>query len=190
MPAIVSMQGRTWVQLSDQEKMARTANTRERKRIARLNANMHSLRCDMELKLKIAQDFENYPELFFPHNMDFRGRVYPLHPHLNHMGSDMCRGLLRFAKSRPLGENGINWLKIHLGNLYGGGVDKLALEDREKWAEDNIHDIKVCHGGGSCLEDTDTYTECVCRILRKTHLLRCFGEMRSRLSNFSALPWS
>ena len=140
------MDGRAWDQLSKQEQMERTVNMRERKRIARSNANMHSLRCDTEIKLKIAEDFQNYPELFFPHNMDFRGRAYPLHPHLNHMGSDMCRGLLRFANSRPLGENGIGWLKIHLGNLYGGGVDKLSLEERKKWAEDNMDLIKVCHG--------------------------------------------
>jgi len=32
--------------------------------------------------------------LYFPHNMDFRGRVYPIPPHLNHMGADINRGLL------------------------------------------------------------------------------------------------
>lgn len=140
------MKGRAWEELSKQEKVERTENARERKRIARINANMHSLRCDMELKLKVAEEFQSYPELFFPHNMDFRGRAYPLHPHLNHMGSDMCRGLLRFANSRPLGESGTRWLKIHLGNLYGGGVDKLSLEERKKWTEENIDHIKVCHG--------------------------------------------
>jgi DNA-directed RNA polymerase len=28
---------------------------------------------------------------YFPHNLDFRGRAYPIPPHLNHMGSDMSR---------------------------------------------------------------------------------------------------
>jgi hypothetical protein len=32
--------------------------------------------------------------LWFPHNMDFRGRVYPIPPHLNHMGSDLAKSLL------------------------------------------------------------------------------------------------
>lgn len=44
--------------------------------------------------------------------MDFRGRVYPVAPHLNHLGSDLSRSLLVFAKGKPLGENGLDWLKV------------------------------------------------------------------------------
>ena len=31
-----------------------------------------------ELKLRSAEDFVNAEKLYFPHNMDFRGRCYPL----------------------------------------------------------------------------------------------------------------
>lgn len=48
--------------------------------------------------------------------MDFRGRVYPCPPHLNHLGSDMARSLLCFAKGEPLGPNGLNWLKVSFEN--------------------------------------------------------------------------
>ena len=41
--------------------------------------------------------------IYFPHNLDFRGRAYTMHVHLNHIGSDVCRGLLLFADARPLG---------------------------------------------------------------------------------------
>ena len=58
MPKIVGLNGRTWDQLSEVEKKERTKNTRERRRIARLNANLHSLRCDMDLKLSIAENFQ------------------------------------------------------------------------------------------------------------------------------------
>lgn len=51
--------------------------------------------------------------------MDFRGRVYPIPPHLSHMGSDLARSILVFAESRPLGHEGLNWLKLHLVNLTG-----------------------------------------------------------------------
>lgn len=44
--------------------------------------------------------------------MDFRGRVYPCPPHLNHLGSDMARSLLCFAKGEPLGQHGLDWLKV------------------------------------------------------------------------------
>jgi DNA-directed RNA polymerase len=53
-----------------------------------------------------------------------------MHPYLNHLGSDVCQGLLEFAKGLPLGKTRIYWLKIHLANLYGSGVDKYSFEGR------------------------------------------------------------
>ena len=34
-------------------------------------------------------------------------------------GNDVARCILQFAKAKPLGENGLDWLKIHLVNLTG-----------------------------------------------------------------------
>ena len=39
--------------------------------------------------------------------MDFRGRVYPIPPHLNHMGADLNRGILEFSEAKRLGEKGL-----------------------------------------------------------------------------------
>lgn len=50
--------------------------------------------------------------LWFPHNMDFRGRVYPCPPHLNHLGADVARSILVFAKGQALGPKGLDWLKV------------------------------------------------------------------------------
>ncbi|MCQ5114793.1 hypothetical protein NE601_17425, partial [Erysipelatoclostridium ramosum] len=55
-------------------------------------------------------------KLYFPHNLDFRGRAYPLSPHFNHLGNDMSRGLLIFWHGKKLGPSGLKWLKIHLSN--------------------------------------------------------------------------
>ena len=52
-------------------------------------------------------EFNKEPRFYFPHNVDFRGRAYPMHPHLNHLGSDLSRGLLQFADGKPLGERGM-----------------------------------------------------------------------------------
>lgn len=38
---------------------------------------------------------------------------------LIHLGSDVARSLIVFAKGLPLGPNGLDWLKIHLVNLTG-----------------------------------------------------------------------
>ncbi|KAI5678798.1 hypothetical protein M9H77_09748 [Catharanthus roseus] len=105
------------------------------------NSERHSQRCDIELKLAVARKMKDEEGFFYPHNLDFRGRAYPMHPHLNHLGSDLCRGILEFAEGRPLGNSGLRWLKIHLANVYGGGVDKLSYEGRVAFAENHIEDI-------------------------------------------------
>ncbi|KAF8130913.1 hypothetical protein K438DRAFT_1555549, partial [Mycena galopus ATCC 62051] len=69
-------------------------------------------------KIEISCSFLN-DTFYLPHNVDFRGRAYPLLPHLNHIGDDLSCGLLTFAEKKPLGARGFCWLKIHLSNLYG-----------------------------------------------------------------------
>ena len=83
------------------------------------NRDLHSLRCSAILKLNQAKKFRDFEEIFFPYNVDFRGRAYPVPPHLSIVGSDLCRALLMFARPKPLGQNGLYWLKVHLANLAG-----------------------------------------------------------------------
>lgn len=79
---------------------------------------MHSLRSEALYRLSLAQHLR-HQVFWLPHNMDFRGRTYPCPPHFNHLGSDLARALLEFAEGKPLGPNGLEWLKIHLVNLTG-----------------------------------------------------------------------
>lgn len=72
--------------------------------------------------------------------MDFRGRVYPIPPYLNHLSSDLGRSLLLFAKGKPLGPNGINWLKLHVINLTNFKKGR-SLEERLEYANQNIDNI-------------------------------------------------
>ncbi|KAH7437100.1 hypothetical protein KP509_05G056000 [Ceratopteris richardii] len=108
----------------------------------RINSERHSQRCDTELKLSVARKYKDEEKFFYPHNVDFRGRAYPMHPHLNHLGSDLCRGLLEFGEGRPLGSNGLRWLKIHLANVFAtGGVDKLSFDGRLAFVDENMEDV-------------------------------------------------
>ncbi|EGF79316.1 hypothetical protein BATDEDRAFT_35464 [Batrachochytrium dendrobatidis JAM81] len=101
-------------------------------------SNNHSQRCDLNYKMEIARKYLG-ETIFFPHNLDFRGRAYPMPPNLNHIGNDLCRGLLKFKVAKPLGENGMRWLKIQVSNLAGN--DKASLDNRAKFAEDHRKDI-------------------------------------------------
>lgn len=98
------------------------------------NAEMHSLRSDLEIKLSIADQFANEEAFYFPYNVDFRGRAYPIPPNLNNLGSDVCRGVLKFARAKELGPRGLFWLRVHLANLCG--MSKSSLDERAKFAED------------------------------------------------------
>ncbi|KAJ7943280.1 DNA-directed RNA polymerase [Quillaja saponaria] len=111
------------------------------KNIKKENSERHSQRCDIELKLAVARKMKDEEGFYYPHNLDFRGRAYPMHPYLNHLGSDLCRGILEFSEGRPLGKSGLRWLKIHLANLYAGGVDKLSYDGRVGFTENHLDDI-------------------------------------------------
>jgi DNA-directed RNA polymerase len=98
----------------------------------------HSNRCDLNYKLEIARAFRD-ETFYFPHNLDFRGRAYPIPPNLSHIGDDMCRGLLLFGEAKTLGERGLRWLKIHLANLTG--FDKASFDEREAYAMQHLEDV-------------------------------------------------
>lgn len=68
-----------------------------------IQRDIHSLRCDFMLKLNVAKGFSNCAKIYFPNNLDFRGRLYPVPPHLNHIGADLSRGLLEFSEGKPIG---------------------------------------------------------------------------------------
>jgi DNA-directed RNA polymerase len=104
-----------------------------------LMSGLHSQRCFQNFQLETARAFVNEKKIFFPHSVDFRGRAYPIPPILNHIGSDIARGLLKFGHGKELGTIGLQWLKIHLANLYG--FDKASLKEREQFAMDNINEI-------------------------------------------------
>ena len=99
------------------------------------NRERHSLNCDTQLKLQVAKDFLHMP-FYFPHNLDFRGRAYPIPPHLQHLGNDMCRGLLSFDEGKALGVQGLYWLKLQIANLWGH--DKLSNDGRVAFVADNL----------------------------------------------------
>ncbi|ORY18380.1 hypothetical protein BCR34DRAFT_554122 [Clohesyomyces aquaticus] len=101
-------------------------------------SGLHSQRCFQNFQLEVARSFLN-EKFYFPHSIDFRGRAYPIPPVLNHIGSDLPRGLLRFANGKELGTVGLQWLKVHLANLYG--YDKASLKDREQFAMDHLSEI-------------------------------------------------
>ncbi|KAK3105014.1 hypothetical protein FSP39_015177 [Pinctada imbricata] len=107
--------------------------------IKKMKAETYSLWCTDLYRLSIANMLRD--EVFwFPHNMDFRSRIYPTSTYLNQQNEDMVRGLLRFANGKPLGENGLDWLKIHLVNLTGL-KKRVTNAERLEFANEKMDEI-------------------------------------------------
>lgn len=84
--------------------------------------------------LSLAKKYRNDEEIYFPHNLDFRGRVYPL-TKLSPQSNDFGKALIEFAHGVPLGENGHIWLAFQGANCYG--LDKKPFEERISWVYEN-----------------------------------------------------
>ena len=110
----------------------RRESAKRRALVLKTNTELHSLRMAAKLKLDVAQVFRDDP-FYFSYNLDFRGRAYPVSPHLSPLGDEVARGLLQFAEPKPLGPLGLRWLKVHLANLYGN--DKVPFAERVRWSD-------------------------------------------------------
>jgi len=78
---------------------------------------------------------------WLPHNLDFRGRMYPV-PVFNYQAADHIKALHYFVLRQPLGERGLMWLHVHIAGcadfeVNGKRLSKMPLQDRVDWVTDN-----------------------------------------------------
>ncbi|WP_167522246.1 DNA-directed RNA polymerase [Brucella tritici] len=107
------------------QKLAGDIRTSNAKRVSKFLAYRRAF--------SVADRFKDEPEFYFPHYLDFRGRMYPIPSDLSPQGQDLHRGLLTFARPKPVGLKDAGWLAIHLANCFG--VDKVSYDDRIEWVE-------------------------------------------------------
>uniref|UniRef100_A0AAU8GD48 DNA-directed RNA polymerase n=3 Tax=unclassified Kayfunavirus TaxID=2749939 RepID=A0AAU8GD48_9CAUD len=122
--------GETEEELKAWKKVAAGIYRREKARQSR--------RLSLSFIVNQANKFSQFKAIWFPYNMDWRGRVYAV-PMFNPQGNDMQKGLLTLAVGKPIGADGFKWLKVHGANC--AGVDKVTFEERIKWVEDNHDNI-------------------------------------------------
>ena len=96
-----------------------------------------ALRC--LLALKVAENFSTYDKIYFPWNIDYRGRCYPIPTALSPQGDDIQKSLLLFANPSSLNEGDDRWMAIHGANLAGN--DKISFDDRVAWVVENTTNI-------------------------------------------------
>lgn len=108
------------------------------------NESLESQRLQLLKTMFVADKVKLNENIYFPIQLDFRGRGYFLPLFLNPQGTSLSKALMRFSRGKPIvTEQQLNHLKIHLANTWG--LDKKSHEERLNWVESNIDLIK-CSG--------------------------------------------
>ena len=127
-----------------------------------------SKRSELETIYRKARALRHAEEFYQYVDLDYRGRVYYKEPFFNFQGSDMARSLFLFKDGVKLTKTGLKWLYIHTASCYNQSydidkipqwceydyksylekeglesisVDKMTLEDRVNWTENNMQMI-------------------------------------------------
>jgi DNA-directed RNA polymerase len=128
-------EGMTHEDMTKQQKQAFNEWKAERAAVYTANARLRSKRFSVSQQLWLGDKFSEFEAIYFPYQLDFRGRIYAIPSLVNPQADDLGRGLLEFADGKPLGPEGWKWLAIHIANLFG--VDKVSYDDRLQWTLDN-----------------------------------------------------
>lgn len=104
----------------------------ERARVSKVLRTNTSLGC--------AKKYSKYEKIYFPWNLDYRGRIYPMCPALNPQGDDTQKALLLFAEPTPLSsDDALKW--FYIAGAGFAGLDKIPFDDRIQWVLDNEDNI-------------------------------------------------
>lgn len=80
---------------------------------------------------RYAKEFKEYDNIYFPCNIDFRGRIYPI-PLFNHQGDDFMKSLIIYSNPVALKDSqDIELLYWQGANLWGN--DKVSHAEQVEW---------------------------------------------------------
>lgn len=130
----------------DTNEVSRKAYRRKQHAVKERNHLRGMLAVESKNILSAASGVSTELAIYFPHNLDFRGRVYPLCSYLSPQGGDLSRGLLTFADTKAVGSEGGRWLAIHGANCLGSTGDgekisAMSFADRAAWIVRHSNDI-------------------------------------------------
>ena len=111
------------------------------KAMQRLEKKRESRCRTVRFLLDTARKYRDEAAIWFAHNLDWRGRIYPLSSYLSPQGEELHRAVLEFAEGLPLEtEEAVEWLAIHGAGCFG--YDKVSFADRVKWVHDHEEQIR------------------------------------------------
>ena len=141
---------------------------------------------------------------------DYRGRIYYAEPFMNFQGSDLARGMLKFARAKPMTEDGLFWLAVHTAASYNRSynideipewaeadykshlqseglesisVDKFTLEDRVRWTNEHMHIIIEAGRTGHIFDDAEKPVSLLACCIEWYDYQRAVSDSRIHMSN-------
>ena len=131
-----------WIKFKKENKELVSTYSKKCADIHTMNREMASKRLALVCQIQIAEDYSKYKEIYFPWNLDFRGRMYPIPTTLNPQANDIGKGLLKFANGHRLTQTGRYWWKVGCANAWG--EDKVPFNSRVEWFDNNKNMIFEC----------------------------------------------
>lgn len=84
----------------------------------------------------VAKKYREESKFYFCHQLDWRGRAYPVSYYLQPQGTDIVKGLLQFGEGKPVTTpDALRWHAIHGANCWG--LDKKPFAERQQWVNDS-----------------------------------------------------
>ncbi len=134
-----------WIDASEENKKAHNAWRSNSGATHTYNVEVRGRRLSLLNKITSMERFSRYWDdeswpMYFPHTLDFRGRIYPVtNGGISPQGDDVVKGFLSFARGDRIGNEGIKWFKINLANLWG--VDKVSFDERIAWVDEHAEEL-------------------------------------------------
>lgn len=108
-----------------------------------VNRQLIGKRLQVLSAMATARSLMDNPEVYFPVDMDHRGRIYSKPAFLHTQGPDYMKALLEFSNPVPIDTpEARQWLAVAGANA--AGQDKIGLADRLAWVEANEPMILAC----------------------------------------------
>ena len=132
-----------WLKKYETDKDARKEYGRKASAVHRLNISLRSQRLHIIKTLWMAEKYAG-KHFYYPHQIDFRGRMYPVPYFLSPQGTDLAKSMLLFSESETMYKPEVEarWLAIHGANCFGN--DKITLDERVEWVHNKkkeIHEV-------------------------------------------------
>lgn len=110
------------------------------------NREIDGQRALMAQDLNTAVDLCNFEQFWLVWVVDKRGRAYPV-PNFSYHRDEHIKSLINLKRGRPLDENALYWLAVHIANVgdfvadCGTKLSKLNFDQRAAWVSENSSDL-------------------------------------------------